>query len=59
MGAVVEWGVIVGVTQEVVTAGHTAGAGSGKVGRVRERAENHFRGAENLSSVGVGGSVAE
>ena len=56
---VVEWGVVIGVTKEVVTAGHTAGAGSGKVGCVGERAKNHFGGAENFPSVRVGGSVAE
>jgi hypothetical protein len=56
---VVEWGMVVGVTHEVVTAGYTAGSGSGEVGRVGNRAKNHFRGANNFAPVGVGGSVAE
>ena len=42
-----------------MATGDTAGAGSGKVRGVGVASQDHFRGAVDLSAVGVGGDVAE
>ena len=56
---VVEWGVVAEVPEEMVTAGNTAGAGSGQVRRVGETAQYHVGSAEDFPTVGVGGGVTE
>ncbi len=43
----------------MMSAGDTADAGSGKVGRIGVALQQHFRGAVDFSAVGVGGGVAE
>ena len=56
---VVEWSVVVDVAKKVRAAGDTAGRRAGEVRGVREAAENHLGRSVDLSSVGVGGGVAE
>ena len=56
---VIEWGVVVVVTEYAVTPGHTSGPGSGEIRGVRERAKNHGGGPKNFVAIGVGGGISE
>ena len=56
---VVESGVVVRVAQDAEAPGHTSGAGSGKIRRVRQTAKHHSGGAEYFVAVGVCGSITE
>ncbi len=56
---VIEWGVVVVVSEYAVSPGHTSDPGSVEIRGVKKKAKNHFGGPKNFVAVGAGGGISE